>query len=49
MSPAGVGHSSTSLYRPPVDDNLKNGDPASVYKDKITVSNEVAGAKSIAQ
>ena len=32
----------TSLFKPPVDDNIKNGDPGTHTKDKINVSNEVA-------
>ena len=34
--------SPTSLFQPPVDNNIKNGDPATHTKDKISVNNEVA-------
>lgn len=34
--------SPTSLFKPPVDGNLKNGDPSTHTKDKVSVSNEVA-------
>lgn len=37
-----ASNSPTSLYKPPVDDNAKNGLPATHYKDKVRVSNEVA-------
>ena len=38
-----ASNSPQSLYKPPVDDNRKNGAPASVYKDKVSgVPNSVS-------
>ena len=34
--------SPTSLFQPPVDNNLKNGAPGTHTQDKISVNNEVA-------
>lgn len=37
-----ASNSPSSLYKPPVDSNVRNGTPGTPYQDKTNVSNEVA-------
>lgn len=37
-----ASNSPSSLYKPPTDNNAKNGTPGTPYQDKINVPNEVS-------